>query len=126
MENINKHISSKIFELRSQAKISQSELGRQLGEKPNTISRWEAGMYAPNIQDLYRVSNFFSVPISHFLPEGKIDLKNEIRLLLEGSNCLTERDEEEIKSFIEFKINSKNTFPRLRPGRKRKLREVES
>jgi len=60
-------LGARIRELRLSAKervISQSQLARGLGVKPNTVSRWESGKYRPTPMDIEALSRFFDVPIS--------------------------------------------------------------
>ncbi|MBM9576267.1 helix-turn-helix transcriptional regulator [Leptospira sp. 201903070] len=94
--------------------ISQTELGRAIGENPNTISRWETGEYKPTIVDLYNLSRFFNVPISVFF-NRKEDL-NELRVVM--NKFLTKQDKEEIINFIQFKIWMRSPN-RKKIGRKR-------
>src|SRR5688572_3787572 len=52
-------IGEKIRELRAARKLSQEQLGREMGVPTNTISRWETATYRPKIEDLDGLSRFF-------------------------------------------------------------------
>lgn len=59
-------LGTRIRELRLSAKeqaISQSQLARGLGVKPNTVSRWESGEYRPTPMDIQAISRYFEIPI---------------------------------------------------------------
>ncbi|MES2768743.1 MAG: helix-turn-helix transcriptional regulator [Bdellovibrionota bacterium] len=47
--------------LRKKRKISQSELGRQLGTTPQFICNWERGVSGPSFDTLVLVSKIFKV-----------------------------------------------------------------
>ncbi|WP_061254220.1 helix-turn-helix domain-containing protein [Leptospira interrogans] len=114
-----KHASVIIKKLREMSNggkgISQSELGRQIGENPNTISRWETGEYKPTIVDIWNLSRFFKVPISIFF--NRNENSNELRSIIHKN--LTKKDIEEIRNFIQFKIWMRS------PNRKKVGRKVK-
>ncbi|WP_240279011.1 helix-turn-helix domain-containing protein [Leptospira noguchii] len=117
-EELNKFVSVKIKHFRENYNggkgISQSELGRQIGENPNTISRWETGEYNPTTMDLWNLSTFFGIPISYFFFQK--EESTEFRIMLQ--KCLTKKDKEEIRNFIQFKIWMRSPN-RKKIGRKR-------
>jgi transcriptional regulator with XRE-family HTH domain len=123
--DINAYIASKITLLRESMNggrgISQSELARQLDEKPNTVSRWETGEYKPKPEDLQKMSRIFNVSILSFFPEETVDKSTEITALLRSNPNLDETDLEEIKKFAEFRIATKSfLISKKKSGRKRK------
>lgn len=122
--SINEHIARSITKLRvnynSGKGISQSELANRLGEKPNTISRWETGSYKPKPEDLEKLSHFFNVSILTFFPNEEITKEDELTAFFRGNKNLSEEDYEEIKRFAEFRIAAKNLIPKKSSGRKRK------
>src|SRR5260221_589021 len=61
-------IGEKIRELRGARKLSQEQLGREMGVPTNTISRWETATYRPKIEDLDGLARFFGVSILDFFP----------------------------------------------------------
>ncbi|RHX89889.1 helix-turn-helix domain-containing protein [Leptospira stimsonii] len=104
MKDLNQYISEKLKTLRQSYAggkgISQSELGKLMGENANTISRWETGEYKPTTLDLWNLSQFFQVPISVFFNHREDS--NELRVM--KHKILTKQDREEILNFIKFKI----------------------
>jgi transcriptional regulator with XRE-family HTH domain len=93
-----------IRELRHSSKeqaISQSQLARGIGVKPNTVSRWESGEYRPTAMDLQAIARFFDVPV------GRLFLENEDRSLIgrinRGLRDLSERDLLEMLMFIKIR-----------------------
>jgi len=97
-------IGARIRELRYSAKgrtISQSQLARGLGVKPNTVSRWESGEYRPTAMDLQAIARFLDVPV------GRLFLEDEDRSLTgrinKGLRDLSEKDLLEMLMFIKIR-----------------------
>ena len=51
--------------------VSQSELAAALKTTPNTISRWESGIYRPSAADLDSIARFFGVPVGLLFPNAE-------------------------------------------------------
>jgi transcriptional regulator with XRE-family HTH domain len=97
-------IGARIRELRYSAKertISQSQLARGLGVKPNTVSRWESGEYRPTAMDLQAIARLLDVPV------GRLFLEDEDRSLTgrinQGLRDLSEKDLLEMLMFIKIR-----------------------
>ena len=56
---------NKIKELRQEKGLSQRELAKATGIKQANISRWEAGLVVPNINDVWTLANFFDCSIDY-------------------------------------------------------------
>lgn len=56
-----------IASLRKEIGMTQEMLGEKLGVTNKTISRWETGVYMPDIKMLKLLSEFFSVSINELL-----------------------------------------------------------
>ena len=71
------HIAARLRDLRVSYNngegLSQESLANHLKVAPNTISRWETGTYRPSLKDLERISRFFGVSMTSFLPDEMID-----------------------------------------------------
>ncbi|MCH1914037.1 helix-turn-helix domain-containing protein [Leptospira noguchii] len=78
------------------------------------MSRWETGEYNPTTMDLWNLSTFFGIPISYFFFQK--EESTEFRIMLQ--KCLTKKDKEEIRNFIQFKIWMRSPN-RKKIGRKR-------
>ena len=58
---------NKIKELRQEKGLSQRELAKSTGIKQANISRWEAGLVVPNINDVWTLANFFDCSIDYLV-----------------------------------------------------------
>ena len=61
--------SNRICELRKKYKMSQKELGKELGISDRAVSKWENGLSNPSGQNLIHLSRIFNVPVEYFLGE---------------------------------------------------------
>ena len=62
----------KIRNLREDADLNQTQLGKEIGMTQRKISYIECGKYEPNIDDIISLCNFFKVSSDYLL-----GLKNE-------------------------------------------------
>jgi len=121
------HVAARIKDLRvnynSGEGLSQESLATHLKVAPNTISRWETGMYRPGVKDLEKLSRFFGVSIISFFPSELVgeDEDEELKALLRTARQLHPADLEELRKYAEFRrargIYQGKTRPQ--PGRKR-------
>lgn len=58
MEN---KISSRIYELRKEANLSQSELAQQVGASQKAVDFWEKGINEPKASFIVALANYFGV-----------------------------------------------------------------
>ncbi len=56
-------MGSQIKELRKEHKITQTELAEKLGTTQDTVSLWERGLRAPNVEVIFELSKIFDVSI---------------------------------------------------------------
>lgn len=56
-----------ISQLRREAGMTQEELGEKIGVTNKTVSRWETGVYMPDIEKLMLLGGIFSVSINELL-----------------------------------------------------------
>lgn len=61
-----KEIGEKIKNVRSDAHVTQAELARRLGVKPQSISQYERGVKRPKIETLEKIANALGVNIACF------------------------------------------------------------
>lgn len=66
--NIKKYSGKQLSKLRKEKGISQTKLAIKMRTQANTVSRWESGIYAIDIQTLFNLSIFFGVDIDYFFP----------------------------------------------------------
>ena len=120
------HIAARIKDLRVNYNngegLSQESLATHLKVAPNTISRWETGMYRPGVKDLEKLTRFFGVSIISFFPSELVgeDEDEELKALLRTARQLHPADLEELRKYAEFRraraIYQGKTRPQ--PGRK--------
>lgn len=104
-QELYEYIGLKIKELRESyggKGLSQEALATEIGTQPNTISRWENATYKPKVEDLGKLANFFSVPISLFFPDSQ-EIKPELKALLSATADLHKNDIEELTNFAMFR-----------------------
>src|SRR5215467_5234641 len=120
------HVAAKIRDLRvnynSGEGLSQESLANHLKVAPNTISRWETGMYRPGLKDVEKLSRFFGVSIMSFFPPEMIDEEEDenLKALLRTARQLHPADLEELRKYAEFR-RARNIYAgktRPKPGRK--------
>ncbi|MCL2861604.1 MAG: helix-turn-helix domain-containing protein [Firmicutes bacterium] len=58
---------TRIKELREEKNLSQEQLGKEIGFKPNTISNWERGTRDPDIDTIKKLCQFFDVTAGYLL-----------------------------------------------------------
>jgi|SRR5579871_2690926 len=118
------HVAQRIRELRQThggTGLSQESLAAGLGVAPNTVSRWETGVYKPALEDLEKLARFLNVSVLEFFPKQEEAEKSGVAALLRATKGLKPQDLEELKRFAEFrKAQMLYKGDRARPGRKQK------
>jgi transcriptional regulator with XRE-family HTH domain len=123
------YVGQKIRELRENYDngrgISQQALAEALAAAPNTVSRWETGVYKPSLKDLDKLSRFFGVSVLQFFPQAEQTGNEGMRALMRAAEGLREDDLEELRRYAEFRKARAiyGDAGRPRPGRKRKTDE---
>ena len=75
-------ISDRIAKARKAAGLTQSELARRLGIRPQSVQSWEAGITAPRARRLTQVAEVLGVPEAFFFEEA--DTENPQARSIEG------------------------------------------
>jgi len=70
-------LGSRIFNLRSNKNMKQSELARELGVSRQAVSKWENDLSSPDVKNLIALAELFDVTIE-YLAYGKIPAPVEI------------------------------------------------
>ncbi len=60
-------IAERIKELRIERKLTEEELGKQIGVSATAISRWENKVRVPSVDSLYLLALFFKVSADYLL-----------------------------------------------------------
>ncbi len=105
MPDITDFIGKRIKDLREAAGLKQTQLAGHLGVTPNTVSRWESGIYQPSLADLDRMARLFKSPIWIFLPkehQPAESMSKERSALLSATGDLPPEDIEELRRYADF------------------------
>lgn len=65
--DIKLQIGQRIREERTSKNISQTELGKIVNTTQDTISLWEKGKSAPNIEDIIKLAEYFELTIEEMI-----------------------------------------------------------
>lgn len=83
MDELKKIVARNIATLRSQAHLTQFELGEKLNYSDKAVSRWERGEAIPDAYVLLMMSEIFGVTVDYLLKEH---LEDEMTAPLEEAN----------------------------------------
>jgi len=103
--------------LRKQKGISLRILGKELGISFTTLSAYERNKAQPTIENCYKLSKFFEVPIEYFIlgENAKKDLRDiELLELINKADKLDKDDREVIKNYIKKYLKTKNELKSLK------------
>jgi putative transcriptional regulator len=56
-------VTNRIAELRSDARLSQGELGDRVGVTRQTVNAIEGGKYSPSLEVAFKIARVFRVPL---------------------------------------------------------------
>lgn len=104
--DILKQVAGRIRQLRTtygEQGISQETLAKQLNIATNTVSRWETGVYKPDLADLDKLARFFNTSILTFFPREELPLRKETEALMRAAETLPETDVSELRRYAEFR-----------------------
>ncbi len=108
MKDVVAEIAKQITKYRNQAGLSKKEFSKILGVAPSTVSGWENAEYAPSVDTLVRICDFFKISLDEIYGlEAKYRIKKD--------PVLTEPFEEMQKSAIRL-------FSELSPERQDQAR----
>lgn len=102
MSDIGLYVGQKIRELREAAHLSQTALATKLKVTPNTISRWESGVYRPQIDQLEGVARTLNSPLWAFFPVDIQPPREDLKALLSASGDLPAEDIQELIRYVDF------------------------
>lgn len=84
-----KFIGNKIKEQRKKMKLTQFELAEKVGMHEKQLSRIEAGLHYPSLENFFKILNILDIPLSEFEKTREIStLESDIRSILEKSSFL--------------------------------------
>ncbi len=77
-----------LFELRSRAGLSQSELARSLGVTNKAVSKWEVGKAKPGVETIRKLAALFQVSVDELLKNRAEEKPAEIaKIVVTGGPC---------------------------------------
>ena len=65
--------NEKLKDARKQKGLLQSELGKLIGVRTQTIGRWETGKSEPNLETINKLCEALDVPLRYFINEERVD-----------------------------------------------------
>ena len=101
--------------LRTQKRLTQEQLGKELGKGATAITNYESGYRTPHGEDLRALANYFHVSVDRLLGEDlsyvtdgdaqlKADWIHEELLRMR----LSDKEFDMIESYIEFVLSQRN------------------
>ena len=97
----------RIFELRSEAGLTQQELAKAISFGKSIVYYWENGEREPNTKALIALSAFFNVSIEYLL-----GLSNDDRSSRTDVSCLTENETKLLKAYMLLDISQRENLIR--------------
>lgn len=88
-------LSQKIKDLRARENLTQSEFGKKIGVKANSVWRWETGMATPQTRILQRICDIFNIKLSSLIDDtseiidNPLQRRNEDFSIKVGSEAMT-------------------------------------
>lgn len=105
-------VGQKIRRLRKQRNLTQTELASRIGIQQSDLSRMEKGEYRVSLDTLFRILGEFGMGISEFFDEmAQESLDATDVQLVKTFNSLPPRAQREVKEFIAFKREQKDSEP---------------
>lgn len=110
MDDIQKTIIENMIFYREKRGLKTKELDEAIGVKDNTVSTWESGKNAPNLQSLYKICTALDISISDLFgkysnEKNKLELKQleQENIKLKEENKKEKDANELLLKFMEMK-----------------------
>lgn len=84
--NVRKNLSKNLLSLRKQKKLTQLELASLLNYSDKSISKWECGETAPDIDMIHKLAVFYGITIDELVGEDTVEIKPTANKVIERSN----------------------------------------
>ena len=65
------NLYKKYIELRDKKGATDYVVAKETGVNKSTFSDWKSGRSNPKIEKLYKIAQFFGVPVEYFITEGE-------------------------------------------------------
>ena len=81
--DVEKNLAKNIADLRKSKNMKQSELGDKIGYSDKTVSKWENGVSAPDVNALCSLADFFNVTLDDLVSENAAEKTKNVDLKIE-------------------------------------------
>lgn len=113
MNDIKKNITKNIAFYRKKNKITQKELAEKLNLKNSSVSNWEQGANAPDIDVIFKICQIFNISLSDLfgcdaVSEDSILVYGSERALIEAYRTADNIDKEIVLRTLNLDNKSKN------------------
>jgi len=102
-------VGSRIRSLRKDRALTQADLAHRIGIQQSDLCRMENGEYKVSLETLFKILSIFEMNIADFFNEdtGGAAREREFEFLREFQK-LPPRVQDEVQSFIQFKLQSED------------------
>ena len=100
-------VGSRIRSLRKDRALTQADLAHRIGIQQSDLCRMENGEYKVSLETLFKILSIFEMNIADFFNEDAAALSRDREYeFLRQYQKLSPRAQEEVQSFIQFKLQS--------------------
>ncbi len=100
-------VGSRIRSLRKDRSLTQADLAHRIGIQQSDLCRMENGEYKVSLETLFKILSIFEMNIADFFNEDAAALSRDREYeFLRQYQKLSPRAQEEVQSFIQFKLQS--------------------
>mgnify|MGYP003611255950 CR=1 FL=1 len=108
---VRNEIAKNLAYFRKEKKLTQEDLGQQLGVKRNTVSSWESGINAIDVEVLFQICQILNVSVSDLFGKFANSSANELSVqehtLLQHYRSLPSLGQDVVKAVIDvYNANS--------------------
>ncbi len=100
-------VGTKIRSLRKDRSLTQADLAHRIGIQQSDLCRMENGEYKVSLETLFKILSIFEMNIADFFNEDSAAVSREREYeFLRQWQKLSPRAQEEVQSYIQFKLQS--------------------
>ena len=100
-------VGSRIRSLRKDRALTQADLAHRIGIQQSDLCRMENGEYKVSLETLFKILSIFEMNIADFFNEDAAAVSRDREYeFLRQYQKLSPRAQEEVQSFIQFKLQS--------------------
>ena len=110
---IRKNIQANISKYRKKSGLSQAELAQKIGVKNSTVSSWERGANAPDIETLFSICKLFNVTVADMFGCDTVDYNDKLTVHgFEKDLVISYRNADEVdKTIVRRTLKLDTTHP---------------